>query len=154
MRPPRHPEPPVLLSPHMLDPAVRQGDAVLPHHVAVLVPLPVFAVVLHAGKAQQQHRQCGLYLPGDCGDRGRHRNTRMDAIPRSGGGGGSHEVRNDVRGARHDEVRGGGRDQTKSLPRNQNPFHLRAAAGNMMWTLTLLLRISTVSKVPPPDYKF
>ena len=92
-----------------------------------------------------------LYLPGDCGGRGLHRNTRMDAIPRGGGGGGGSH---DVRDARHDEVRGGGRDQTRSLPRNQTPFHLQAAAGNMMWTLTLLLRISTVSKVPPPDYKF
>ena len=30
----------------VLDATVRQGDAVLPHHVAVLVPLPVLAVVL------------------------------------------------------------------------------------------------------------
>ena len=36
-----------------LVPAVWQGDAVLPHHVAVLVPLPVLAVVLQAGEAQQ-----------------------------------------------------------------------------------------------------
>ena len=79
----------------------------------------------------------------------------MDAIPRSSGGrGGSQDVQDEVRDARHDEVRGGGRDQTRSLPRNQNPFHLQAAAGNMMWTSTLLLRISTVSKVSPPDYKF
>ena len=94
------------------------------------------------------------YLPGGCEDRALHRNARMDAIPRIGGGGGSHEVHDEIRDARHDEVRGGGRDQTRSLPRNQNPFHLQAAAGNMMWTSTLLLRISRVSKVPPPDYKF
>ena len=46
-------------SPDVLNAAVRQGDAVLPHHVAVLVPLPVLAVVLQAGEAQQQQRLDG-----------------------------------------------------------------------------------------------
>ena len=66
----------------------------------------------------------GLYLPSDCEDRELHKNTRMDAIPRSGG---SRDVRNDVRDARHDdEVLGLGKGQTASLPQNQNPCHLQA----------------------------
>ena len=122
-------------SPDVLDATVWQGDAVLPHHVAVLVPLPVLAVVLQTGQADQNNWTAVIgYLPGGCEDRALHRNTRMDAIPRIGGGGGSHEVHDEIRDARHDEVRGGGRDQTRSLPRNQNPFHLQAAAENMMWT--------------------
>ena len=44
----------------MLDATVWQGDAVLPHHVAVLVPLPVLAVVLQAGEAQHQPLQSTL----------------------------------------------------------------------------------------------
>ena len=42
-------------SPDVLDATVWQGDAVLPHHVAVLVPLPVLAVVLQTGQADQNN---------------------------------------------------------------------------------------------------